>query len=305
VLFGETREARFWEGEAPAEPTSTAKLGSAGASPSQANREANASRSPSIHQPCRAIEKTAPDTDQSWYGSQGRPFGELANVILGADTDWQRRHGKAQRFPGLRMFSISGDLNRPGVYEVENGITIGELIDLAGGIRGGKKLKAMALSGPSGGFTPAVLTRANLPRKLQRLLPESIKQVELLSLQMHINYFRVWDLMLGAGIVVYGEDADLVEQALACQRFYQAESCGKCVPCRIGSTKLAEIADDLLSRRINKSRLAELVAENGPIGELSFTMANTAICGLGTVAPNPIATLLKHFPDEVERYLTA
>jgi NADH:ubiquinone oxidoreductase subunit F (NADH-binding) len=140
---------------------------------------------------------------------------------------------------------------------------------------------------------------------LQRLLPESLKQVELLGLQMHINYFRVWDLMLGAGIVVYGEEADLVEQALACQRFYQAESCGKCVPCRIGSTKLAEIADDLLSRRLNKSRLAELVAENGPIGELSFTMANTAICGLGTVAPNPIATLLKHFPAEVERYLTA
>jgi NADH:ubiquinone oxidoreductase subunit F (NADH-binding)/NADH:ubiquinone oxidoreductase subunit E len=254
---------------------------------------------------CRAIEKSAPDADNSWYGSQGRPFGELAKTILASDADWQRRHGKAQRFPGLRMFSISGDLNRPGVYEVENGITVGELIDLAGGIRGGKKLKAMALSGPSGGFTPAVLPRSNWPRKLQRLLPESLKQVELLGLQMHINYFRVWDLMLGAGIVVYNEDADLVEQALACQRFYQAESCGKCVPCRIGSTKLTEIADDLLNRRLTKSSLAELVAENGPIGELSFTMANTAICGLGTVAPNPIATLLKHFPGEVERYVTA
>jgi len=292
VLFGEVSGGR----ESPGNSASNAI---------PPNREANASPSPIIHQSCRAIEKTAPDTDQSWYGSQGRPFGDLANSILGSDADWQRRHGKAQRFPGLRMFSISGDLNRPGVYEVENGITVGELIDLAGGIRGGKKLKAMALSGPSGGFTPAVLLRSNWPRKLQRLLPESIKQVELLSLQMHINYFRVWDLMLGAGIVVYGEDADLVEQALACQRFYQAESCGKCVPCRIGSTKFAEIADDLKSRRLNKSRLAELVAENGPIGELTFTMANTAICGLGTVAPNPIATLLKHFPAEVERYVTA
>jgi NADH:ubiquinone oxidoreductase subunit F (NADH-binding)/NADH:ubiquinone oxidoreductase subunit E len=297
VLFGERRE-----GEAPAESLATpAKSGSAGASPSQEM----SSRSPLTHQPCRAIEKTAPDTDQSWYGSQGRPFDELAKLIFANDSDWPRRHGKAQRFPGRRMFSISGDLNRPGVYEVENGITVGELIDLAGGIRGGKKLKAMALSGPSGGFTPAVLPRANWPRKLQRLLPETIQQVELLRLQMHINYFRVWDLMLGAGIVVYNEDADLVEQALACQRFYQAESCGKCVPCRIGSTKLSEIADELASRRMNKTRLAELVAENGPIGELTFTMTNTAICGLGTVAPNPIATLLKHFPSEVERYLTA
>lgn len=256
-----------------------------------------------VSQPCRAMEKNAPATDQSWYGGQGKPFGELANLILGSDTDWQRRHGQANRFPGLRMFSISGDLNRPGVYEVENGITIRELIELAGGIRGGKKLKAMALSGPSGGFTPAVLQRDAWPRKLQRLLPETIKQVELLDLQMHINYFRVWDLMLGAGIVVYSEEADLVEQALACQRFYQAESCGKCVPCRIGSTKLAEIADDLVNRRINKSRLSELVSENGPIGELSFTMMNTAICGLGTVAPNPIATLLKYFPSDVEQYL--
>src|SRR5439155_12421283 len=143
------------------------------------------SATPAAHQPCRGIEKTAPDTNKSWYGGQGRPFGELAKTILGSDADWQRRHGAAQRFPGLRMFSISGDLNRPGVYEVENGITVGELIDLAGGIRGGKKLKAMALSGPSGGFTPAMLPRATWPRKLQRLLPESIKQVELLGLQMH------------------------------------------------------------------------------------------------------------------------
>ena len=255
------------------------------------------------HQACRAIEKTAPDTDKSWYGGQGRPFGELATAIMGSDADWQRRHGQASRFPGLRIFSISGDLNRPGVYEVENGITVRELIERAGGIRGGKKLKAMALSGPSGGFTPAVLQRANWPRKLQKLLPESIKQVELLDLQMHINYFRVWDLMLGAGIVVYADDADLVEQALACQRFYQAESCGKCVPCRIGSTKLAEIADDLANRRLNEASLAQLTSETGPIGELTFTMVNTAICGLGTVAPNPLTTLLKHFPSEVSRYL--
>jgi NADH:ubiquinone oxidoreductase subunit F (NADH-binding) len=202
------------------------------------------------------------------------------------------------------MFSISGDLNRPGVYEVENGITIGELIELAGGIRGGQRLKAMALSGPSGGFTPAVLSRAAWPRKLQKLLPESIQQVELADLQMHINYFRIWDLMLGAGIVVYADDANLVEQALACQRFYQVESCGKCVPCRIGSTKLAEIGADLAEGRLTEADLAQLVSPAGPIGELAFTMANTAICGLGTVAPNPLTTLLKYFPDEVSRYVS-
>jgi NADH:ubiquinone oxidoreductase subunit F (NADH-binding)/NADH:ubiquinone oxidoreductase subunit E len=260
--------------------------------------------SAAVRQACRAIEKTAPDTDKSWYGGQGRPFGQLARIILGSDADWQRRHGPAPRFPGLRMFSISGDLNRPGVYEVENGITVRELIERAGGIRGGQKLKAMALSGPSGGFTPAVLRRTTWPRKLQKLLSESIQHVELLDLQMHINYFRVWDLMLGAGIVVYGEEADLVEQMLACQRFYQAESCGKCVPCRIGSSKLAEIGVDLAAHRLSRDDLAQLTNESGPIGELAFTMANTAICGLGTVAPNPLTTLLKYFPDEVAKYVS-
>ena len=247
---------------------------------------------------CRAIEKAPPDADQSWYGQQGRPFGELAAKILADDADWQRRHGKAVRFPGLRMFSLSGDVERPGVYEVENGITVHELLELAGGMLGGQRLKAIALSGPSGGFTPAVLPRSVWPRKLQKLLPESLKEVALLDLQMHINYFRAWDLMLGAGIVVYGETADLLEQALACQRFYQRESCGKCVPCRIGSTKLAEFAAALHEHRLTKADLAALSDPNGPLQELAFTMANTAICGLGTVAPNPLTTLLKHFPSE-------
>jgi len=140
---------------------------------------------------------------------------------------------------------------------------------------------------------------------VQKLLPESMQHVELSELQMHINYFRVWDLMLGAGIVVYGEEADLVEQMLACQRFYQAESCGKCVPCRIGSTKLAEIGTDLAGHRLSRDDLALLTSETGPIGELAFTMANTAICGLGNVAPNPLTTLLKYFPGEVSRYVNS
>jgi NADH:ubiquinone oxidoreductase subunit F (NADH-binding)/NADH:ubiquinone oxidoreductase subunit E len=255
-------------------------------------------------QTCRAMEKSSPDTDRNWYGRHGRPFGELAATILSKDTDWQRRHGQAARFPGLRMFAISGDVQRPGVYEVENGITVRELLDRAGGIRDGRALKAIAFSGPSGGFTPAVLPRSIWPRKLQKLLPESLKQIEIVDLQMHINYFRAWDLMLGGGIVVYADDADLVEQALACLRFFQAESCGKCVPCRVGSTKLAEIGGDLAARRLTTADIAALSSNSGPIHDLAFTMINTAICGLGTVAPNPLTSLLKHFPNEVARYAT-
>jgi len=251
------------------------------------------------HQSCRSVEKTAPDTDRSWYGRQGRQFGELAKKLLAGDAEWQRRHGAAARFPGRRMFSVSGDVERPGVYEVENGITVRELLETAGGVRGSQSLLAIALSGPSGGFTPAVLPRASWPRKVQKLLPDSIQQVDLLDLQMHINYFRVWDLMLGAGIVVYAADADLVQQALACLRFYQAESCGKCVPCRVGSTKLAEIGADLAAGRLNAGQIAELQREGGAVADLAFAMASTAICGLGTVAPNPLTTLLRHFPKQV------
>jgi len=75
------------------------------------------------------------------------------------------------------------------------------------------------------------------------------------------------------------------------------------VPCRIGSTKLAEISADLADRKLTEADLGQLVSEAGPIGELSFTMVNTAICGLGTVAPNPLTTLLKHFPKDVSRYV--
>jgi formate dehydrogenase beta subunit len=250
---------------------------------------------------CRDLERSHPDTDRSWYGKQGQSFGELAELILANDADWRRRHGAARRFPGRRMFSISGDVERPGVYEIENGITVRELLDLAGGLRDGQALKAIAFSGPSGGFTPAILPRVAWPRKLQRLLPASMIEVSILDLQMHINYFRAWDVMLGAGIVVYGERANLVEQALACQRFFQSESCGKCVPCRIGSMKLLELTAALRDGKLPHAKLAELQSPTGPLPELTLTMASTAICGLGTVAPNPLTTLLRYFPGEIAK----
>ena len=144
--------------------------------------------------------------------------------------------------------------------------------------------------------------RSAWPRKLQKLLPESLAQLEICELQMHINYFRTWDLMLGAGIVVYGDKADLVQQALACQRFFEAESCGKCVPCRIGSTKLAEIGEGIVAGRLSTTDVMAMNGDGGPIHDLTFAMASTAICGLGTVAPNPLVSLLRFFPGDVADY---
>ncbi len=102
--------------------------------------------------------------------------------------------------------------------------------------------------------------------------------------------------MLGAAFVVYGDRADMVENALNCVEFYRNESCGKCVPCRMGSEKLVEMLTEMRAGRFRRQEL-------GVIGELSDAMGATSICGLGQVASNPITSVLKYFPEEVEKYL--
>lgn len=217
--------------------------------------------------------------DGKWYSSQGTGSGK-----------------------GRRFFSISGDLNRPGAYEVPSGITLRQFInDYCGGMRDGQALKAFAPSGPSGGFLPAKLPVKNLSaRFVKDKLPPDMTHFDILDLELDTPVFREMGLMLGGGMVVYGDKADLVEQALACQKFYRNESCGKCVPCRIGSQKLVEIATDVYEHRHTAESLKK---ERQNIQELAETMVLTAICGLGTVAPNPLTSVLEYFPADVERYL--
>lgn len=215
-----------------------------------------------------------------------------------------RRFADAGRpgFRGRRLFSISGDVARPGVYEVANGTTLRELVyDLAGGMREGAALKAVALSGPSGGFTPARVPVKSLGESYRqgRVAEEAI-EFDLLDFELDIETSRKARLMLGAGIVVYGTSADLVEQARVCQEFYHRESCGKCVPCRLGSRKLFEYAEQLERGEWPADGAA---SRSGLLRELAGAMGQASICGLGKVAPNPLATLLKHFPAECEERL--
>jgi NADH:ubiquinone oxidoreductase subunit F (NADH-binding) len=123
--------------------------------------------------------------------------------------------------------------------------------------------------------------------------------VNVRDLELDIALFRKWQLMLGGGMVVYGEDADLVAQAHVCSEFFRQESCGKCVPCRIGSTKLAEVAAELHAARLSAEQIEQLGDKAGPIVELAAVMRQTAICGLGTVAANPLTTLLTHFAHDI------
>ncbi len=216
-------------------------------------------------------------------------------VINGGD--WYRNQG-TNKAPGMRFVSISGDVNKPGVYEVPFGQTVRELVmDTAGGMRDGQKLKAIAPSGPSGGFLPAILPAAALPPKfVQERFPAGAQGFDILDLTLDLQTLKDMGSMLGAAFVVYGDRANMVEQALNCVEFYRNESCGKCVPCRLGSQKLTDIIGEILAGQGNRSQLPL-------VSDLAQTMSISSICGLGMVAANPMTTVMKFFPHELEKYL--
>jgi len=222
-----------------------------------------------------------------WYAEQGRPG-----------------------YQGRRFFSICGDLKRPGVYEVPIGITMRELIEeYAGGLPDGVKLVAIAPSGPSGGYLPPKIPVKDLPRGFMDKIPANLKakvegqtHLDILDLELDLNMFRNFGLMLGAGLAVYGSGTDVIREAVNATRFFRNESCGKCVPCRVGSQKLVDIGTNLLAAKYTAETITpikEMVLDLGTVMEL------TSICGLGAVAPGPMTSIVKYFPDELKRYLVA
>jgi NADH:ubiquinone oxidoreductase subunit F (NADH-binding)/NADH:ubiquinone oxidoreductase subunit E len=220
-------------------------------------------------------------------------------AIVMRGGEWYRDQG-VNGCQGMRFFSICGDLNRPGVYEVPNGTPLRELIELARGLRGGKRLKAFAPSGPSGGFLPAKLPREMLPKATQTRLPEGATHLDVLDIELDLQRFRDLGLMLGAGMMVYGEGADMLDQALNATEFFRNESCGKCVPCRIGSQKTVELTRRLAQGGFDASSWPDT---ERLLGELRRAMEMTSICGLGMVAASPVASVLKSFRDDLEVYL--
>ena len=199
----------------------------------------------------------------------------LATVILARGADWYKAQGKNGSV-GMKFVGISGDVNRPGIFEVPMGTTYGELIDEhAGGIAGGGNLLAFAPSGPSSGYLPASMT--NLP--------------------LDWNAVAAAGSMVGSGaIVVCAEGRCMLDMALNATRFYRNESCGKCVPCRVGSQKLVEMLKGWTAGQSSKDDMQVL-------GELSTAMRQASICGLGQVVPVPIASVMKHFPGAVEEHI--
>ena len=199
----------------------------------------------------------------------------LATVILARGADWYKAQGKNGSV-GMKFVGISGDVNRPGIFEVPMGTTYSELIyENAGGISDGRKLLAFAPSGPSSGYLPASM--ATLP--------------------LDWNAVAAAGSMVGSGaIVVCAEGRCMLDMALNATRFYRNESCGKCVPCRVGSQKMVEMLKGWTTGQSSKDDMQVL-------DELSTAMKQASICGLGQVVPVPIASVIKHFPGTVEEHI--
>lgn len=196
-------------------------------------------------------------------------------VILARGVDWLKAQGKNGSI-GLKFVGVSGDVRRPGVFEVPMGIPYRDLVEgHAGGSLAGHTIKAFAPSGPAFGYLPAAM----------------------LDLPLDWNAMAAAGSAVGSGaVVVCDERACMLDMALNATTFFRNESCGKCVPCRTGSQKLV----DMLAAWTRGQRAA---GDAALFEELSHALRLTSICGLGQVVATPLASVLKHFSDEVEAHV--
>ncbi|RDI26482.1 NAD(P)H-dependent oxidoreductase subunit E [Lentzea flaviverrucosa] len=168
---------------------------------------------------------------------------------------------------GPKLFCLSGNVSRPGVYEVPFGTTLGELLDLAGGVPPGRELRAVLLGGAAGGF----------------VRPDE------LDLPLTMEDARAANTTLGSGVVLVLDDtADLGSFLLRIAAFFRDESCGQCVPCRIGTVRQEEAMHRLLGKRPLSTSAADLQL----LREVGQVMRDSSICGLGQTAWNAIESAL-------------
>jgi NADH:ubiquinone oxidoreductase subunit F (NADH-binding) len=196
--------------------------------------------------------------------------------ILARGVARYKAQSLASTSAGLKFVSVSGDVRTPGVFEIRTGTPASEVIlNFAGGPPEGNKVKAFATSGVISGF-----------------LPPSFLEVPL-----DFQSMAAAGTMLGSGaLVVCAEGRCMLDLALNTVRFFRNESCGKCVPCRLGSQKLF----DLLMGWTRGQGKAEDVQT---VEALSDTLKQTSICGLGQFLPYPILSVLKYFPEEVYAHI--
>ena len=197
------------------------------------------------------------------------------HLIINNGAAWFSQIG-TEKSKGTKIFSLAGKVNNTGLVEVPIGVSVREVIfDIGGGIPKGRKFKAVQMGGPSGGCVPA--QHLNLP-------------IDYDTLQ------RIGAIMGSGGMVVMDENNCMVEIARFFLSFTQSESCGKCAPCRLGTTQLLEILSRITR---GAGRLQDLET----IQDLGETIMESSLCGLGQTCPKPALSTLKYFMKEYEEHI--
>jgi len=196
----------------------------------------------------------------------------FANIpaILRYSGDWYARIG-TEKSGGTKVFALAGKVKHTGLVEVPLGTTLSRVVnDIGGGVSGGRQLKAIQTGGPAGGFIPA---------SMQDM------EVDFEPLQ------KAGSIMGSGGMIVLSEDDCMVDIAKFYMSFSQEESCGKCTPCREGTTRILEILERITQ---GKGELSDM----DKLHRLSRLCQRTSLCGLGRAAPNPVLSSIKHFREE-------
>jgi len=197
-------------------------------------------------------------------------------VILLKGADWFASLG-TEKSRGTKVFALSGKINNVGLIEVPMGTTLREVIfEIGGGIKGGKKFKAVQTGGPSGGC----LTAKDLDTPID-----------------FDNLLAAGSMMGSGGMVVFDEDDCMVSLAKFYLEFTVEESCGKCTPCRIGNKRLYEMLHEICHGHGTPEDLVKLRS-------LGKTIKDTSLCGLGQTSPNPVLSTLDNFYDEYVAHVT-
>ncbi|HOI10355.1 MAG TPA: NADH-ubiquinone oxidoreductase-F iron-sulfur binding region domain-containing protein, partial [Myxococcota bacterium] len=196
-------------------------------------------------------------------------------VILRKGAEWYASYGTA-RSKGTKVFALAGAIRNTGLVEIPIGMPLGELVfEVGGGIPGNKKFKAAQLGGPSGGCIPTD------------------------HLGVAVDYESLIELgaIIGSGgLIVMDDDACMVDVARFFLEFCQDESCGKCAPCRIGTKRMLEILERICDGHGEEGDVERLI-------ELGNTIKDTALCGLGQTAPNPVLSTIRYFRHEYDAHI--
>lgn len=191
-------------------------------------------------------------------------------VIIAYGADWFKRIGTASS-GGTKVFALAGKIRHTGLVEVPMGITLREVVEeIGGGSPGGHKIKAVQTGGPAGGCIPA----------------------KMLDLPVDFDNLQQAGSIMGSGGMIVLDDTDcMVDIAKFFTAFSQDESCGKCTPCREGTTRMMEILERITTGKADESDLAKLE-------RLARLVKRASLCGLGRAAPNPVLSTITHFREE-------